>query len=51
MGRPGIPRECLLLALILQAMVSVCRERQLVEQLQYNLLFRWFVVLGLDDQT
>ncbi|MFO0044591.1 MAG: transposase [Armatimonadota bacterium] len=31
--------------------LSVCRERQLIEQLQYNLLFRWFVVLGLDDQT
>lgn len=48
-GRPGIPPEYLLRALILQAVFSIRSERQLVEQLQYNLLFRWFVGLGLDD--
>jgi transposase len=48
-GRPGIPPEYLLRALILQAVFSVRSERQLVEQLEYNLLFRWFVGLGLDD--
>lgn len=50
-GRPGIPPEYLLRALILQAVFSVRSERQLVEQLQYNLLFRWFVGLGLDDRA
>lgn len=48
-GRPGIPPEYLLRALILQAVFSIRSERQLVEQLQYNLLFRWFVGLGLSD--
>jgi transposase len=48
-GRPGIPAEYLLRALILQAVFSVRSERQLCEQLEYNLLFRWFVGLGLDD--
>jgi transposase len=50
-GRPGIPPEYLLRALILQAVFSVRSERQLCEQLQYNLLFRWFVGLGLDDSA
>ena len=50
-GRPGIPPEYLLRALILQAVFSVRSERQLCEQLEYNLLFRWFVGLGLDDPS
>ena len=48
-GRPSIPPEQLLRALILQVLFSVRSERQLVEQLEYNLLFRWFVGLGIDD--
>jgi transposase len=42
-GRPSIPPEKLLRALLLQAFYSVRSERQLMEQLDYNLLFRWFV--------
>ena len=48
-GRPSIPPEKLLRALLLQALYSVRSERQLMEQLDYNLLFRWFVGLGVDD--
>ena len=48
-GRPSIPPEKLLRALLLQALYSVRSERQLMEQLDYNLLFRWFVGLGIDD--
>jgi len=48
-GRPGIPPERLLRALLLQVLYSVRSERQLMEQLDYNLLFRWFVGLGVDD--
>jgi transposase len=48
-GRPSIPPEWLLRALLLQAFYSVRSERQLMEQLDYNLLFRWFVGLGADD--
>jgi transposase len=48
-GRPSIPPEQLLRALLLQALYSVRSERMLIEQLQYNLLFRWFVGLGMDD--
>src|SRR5215467_7624138 len=47
-GRPGIPPERLLRALLLQAFYSVRSERQLMEQLDYNLLFRWFVGLSMD---
>jgi transposase len=47
-GRPSIPPEKLLRALLLQAFYSVRSERQLVEQLDYNLLFRWFVGLAMD---
>jgi transposase len=47
-GRPSIPRERLLRALLLQAFYSVRSELQLMEQLDYNLLFRWFVGLSLD---
>jgi transposase len=48
-GRPSIPPEQLLRALLLQAFYSIRSERQLMEQLNYNLLFRWFVGLGVDD--
>jgi transposase len=48
-GRPSIPPEQLLSALILQVLYSVRSERQLMEQLDYNLLFRWFVGLSMDD--
>jgi transposase len=49
LGRPSIPPEKLLRALLLQAFYSVRSERQLMEQMEYNLLFRWFVGLGIDD--
>jgi len=47
-GRPSIPPERLLRALLLQAFYSVRSEKQLMEQLDYNLLFRWFVGLSVD---
>jgi len=50
-GRPSIPPERLLRALLLQAFYTVRSERQLMEQLDYNLLFRWFVGLSMDDQV
>ena len=48
-GRPSIPPEKLLRALLLQAFYSIRSERQLMEQMDYNLLFRWFVGLSVDD--
>src|SRR3974390_3711810 len=48
-GRPSIPPEQLLRALLLQAFYSIRSERQLMEQLDYNLLFRWFVGLSVDE--
>ena len=48
-GRPSIPPEQLLRALLIQVLYTVRSERMLMEQLQYNLLFRWFVGLGMDD--
>src|ERR1700745_3879918 len=48
-GRPSIAPEKLLLAPLLQALYSVRSERILMEQLDYNLLFRWFVGLNMDD--
>jgi transposase len=48
-GRPSIPPEHLLRALLLQAFYSIRSERQLMEQLNYNLLFRWSVGLSVDD--
>jgi transposase len=48
-GRPSIPPERLLRALLLQILFSVRSERQLMEALEYNLLYRWFVGLGMDD--
>jgi transposase len=50
-GRPSIPPEQLLRALLLQGLYTVRSERLLIEQLQYNLLFRWFVGLSMDDQV
>ena len=48
-GRPSVPPEQLLRALLLQVLYSVRSERLLMEQLQYNLLFRWFVDLDVDE--
>ena len=47
-GRPSIAPERLLRAALIQILFSVRSERQLMEQMQYNLLFRWFVGLGID---
>jgi transposase len=44
-----VPPEKLLRALVLQALYTIRSERQLMEQLDYNLLFRWFVGLGIDE--
>jgi transposase len=48
-GRPSIPPEKLLRALLLQAFYSIRSERQLMERLEFDLLFRWYVGLGVDD--
>jgi transposase len=48
-GRPSIAPEKLLRARLLQVLYTIRSERQLMEQLHYNLLFRWFVGLGIDD--
>src|SRR5271167_4905214 len=48
-GRRSIPPERLLRALLLQMLYTVRSERQLMEQLEYNLLFRWFVGLSMDS--
>ncbi len=47
-GRPSIPPEQLLRALLLQAFFTIRSERQLMEQLTYNILFRWFVGLSIE---
>jgi len=47
-GRPSIPPEQLMRALLLQVLYTIRSERQLMEQLQFNILFRWFVGLGMD---
>ena len=49
-GRPSIPPEQLLRALVLQVLYSVRSERMLVEQLRYNLLFKWFVGLQIEEE-
>jgi transposase len=49
LGRPSIPPEMLLRAMLLQAFYSVRSERQLMERLEFDLLFRWFVGMGIDD--
>jgi transposase len=51
MGRPSIPPEKLLRATLLQAFFSVRSERMLMEQINYNLLFRWFVGLPMDAEV
>jgi len=51
MGRPSIPPEKLLRALMLQVLYTVRSERMLMEQLDYNMLFRWFVGLNLDEEV
>ena len=48
-GRPSIPPERLIRASLLQILFSIRSERQLMEQMDYNLMFRWFVGLGIDD--
>ena len=50
-GRPSIPPEKLIRALVLQMLYTIRSERQLMEQLDYNILFRWFVGLGMDDRV
>ena len=50
-GRPSIPPERLLRALLLQAFYTIRSERQLMERLDFDLLFRWFVGLGIDDRV
>ena len=50
-GRPSIPPEQLLFALLLQAFYGIRSHRQLCEQLDYNLLFRWFVGLSKDGSS
>ena len=49
MGRPSIAPEILLRAMLLQAFYSIRSERQLMERLEFDLLFRWFVGLGVDE--
>ena len=48
-ARPSIPPEKLLRAMLLQAFYSIRSERQLMERLEFDLLFRWFVGVGVDD--
>jgi len=49
-GRPSIPSEQLLRALLLQVLYGIRSERQLMERIRYDLLFRWFVGLGIDEE-
>jgi transposase len=51
MGRPSIPPEKLLRAMLLQAFYTIRSERQLMERLEFDLLFRWFVGMGVDDRA
>lgn len=48
-GRPSVPPERLVRAMLLQVFYSICSERLLMERLEYDLLFRWFVGIGVDD--
>jgi transposase len=50
-GRPSIPPEKLLRSSLLQAFYTIRSERQLMERLDFDLLFRWFVGLGIDDEV
>jgi transposase len=49
LGRPSIAPEMLLRAMLLQAFYSIRSERQLMERLEFDLLFRWFIGIGVDD--
>jgi transposase len=49
-GRPSIPPEQLIRALLLQVLYAIRSERQLMERIKYDLLFRWFVGLGIDEE-
>src|ERR1700722_5555978 len=51
MGRPSIPPEKLLRAMLLQVFYTIRSERQLMERLEFDLLFRWFVGMGVDDRA
>jgi transposase len=51
LGRPSVPPEQMLRALLLQMLYSVRSERMLVEQMEYNLLFRWFVGLSMNERV
>ena len=48
-GQPSIPPEMLLRAMLLQAFYTIRSERQLMERMEFDLLFRWFVGLSIDD--
>jgi transposase len=50
-GRPSIPPEYLLRASLLQALYSIRSETLLIEEINYNLLFRWFIGLSMDDEV
>ena len=50
-GRPSVPPEMLLKALLLQILFSIRSERLLVEAIDYNLLYRWFVGLNIEDKV
>ena len=50
-GRPSVPPEMLLKALLLQILFSIRSERQLVEEINYNLLYRWFVGLNIEASS
>jgi transposase len=50
MGRPSIPPEQLLRALLLQSLYTIRSERLLMEEIDYSILFRWFIGLGMDDE-
>jgi transposase len=50
-GRPSIPPERLLRATLLQLLYSIRSERQLVERIEFDMLFRWFVGLSLDERV
>lgn len=51
LGRPSIPPEKLLRGLLLMVLYSIRSERRLIEELEYNLLYRWFVGLGMDESV
>jgi transposase len=51
LGRPSIAPERLLRAQLLMLLYSIRSERMLMEQLRYNLLFRWFVGLGMNEEV